>query len=108
MTELAPIAGACAWLGQDIAGSTRWVRDLKPADIAEIESALEGVERRGLAWHEIRRADFPLPGLAGPPSDLAEELEHGRGMTKLRRPPVAPHARGQRRPLFFRLGSTIR
>jgi hypothetical protein len=51
MNHLAPIAGPCAWLGTDIARSTRWVRDLKPADIAEIDAALAVVERRGLAWH---------------------------------------------------------
>src|SRR5260370_41894227 len=107
MTELAPIAGACAWLGQDIAGSTRWVRELTPAGIAEIESALEGVERRGLAWHEIRRADFPLPGLAGLLSDIAEELEHGCGMTKLRGLPVARYGEDQLRRLYFGLGTNI-
>jgi hypothetical protein len=107
MTELAPIAGACAWLGRDIAGSTRWVRDLRPADIAEIDRALEGVERRGLAWHEIRRADFPLPGLAGLLSDIAEELENGCGMTKLRGLPVARYGEDRLRRLYFGLGTNI-
>src|SRR4029077_6696460 len=107
MTDLAPIAGACAWLGKNIAASTRWVRDLKPADITEIDRALAGVERRGLAWHEIRRADFPLPGLAGLLSDIAEELESGCGMTKLRGLPVARYSEDQLRQLYFGLGANI-
>jgi TfdA family taurine catabolism dioxygenase TauD len=107
MTELAPITGACAWLGKDIARSTRWVRDLRPADIAEIDAALQAVERRGLAWHEIRRADFPLPNLASLFSDIADELENGCGMMKLRGLPVARYSEDQLRKLYFGLGSTI-
>jgi len=107
MTELAPIASACAWLGKDIAASTRWVRDLRSADIAEIDAALAGVERRGLAWRQIRRADFPLPGMAGLLSDIAEELENGCGMTKLRGLPVARYGEDRLRRLYFGLGANI-
>ena len=107
MTELAPITGPFAWLGQDIARSTRWVRDLKPADIAEIDAALAVVERRGLAWREIRRADFPLPGLSGLLSDIADELENGCGMMKLRGLPVARYGDDQLRRLYFGLGANI-
>ena len=107
MTELAPITGACAWLGKDIAHSTRWIRDLRPADVAEIEAALEGVERRGLAWHEIRREDFLLPNLGALLSEIAEELENGCGMMKLRGLPVARYGEDQLRRLYFGLGSNL-
>jgi hypothetical protein len=107
MTELAPISGACVWLGKDIAGSTRWVRDLGPADIAEIDAALEGVEGRGLAWHEIRRDDFPLPGMARLLSEISQELENGCGMTKLRGLPIARYSEDQLRRLYFGLGTNI-
>src|SRR5262245_58323246 len=88
----APITGPCAWLGSDMIRSSRWIRDLRPADIGEIEAALGTVERRGLAWHDIEPADFPLPGLAGLLSDIAEELENGCGMVKLRGLPVARYS----------------
>ncbi len=107
MTELAPITGACAWLGKDIARSARWVRDLRPADIAEIDAGLAAVERRGLAWHEIGRADFPLPNLAGLLSDIADELENGCGMMKLRGLPVSHYSEDQLRKLYFGLASNI-
>jgi TfdA family taurine catabolism dioxygenase TauD len=107
MTELAPITGPCAWLGKDAANSTRWVRDLTAADIAEIDAALQGVERRGLAWHEIRRADFPLPNLAGLLADIADELENGCGMMKLRGLPVARYSEDQLRKLYFGLGANL-
>ena len=55
------------------------------------------VERRGLAWHEIKRADFPLPGLAALLSDIREELENGCGMVKLRGLPVERYSEDQLR-----------
>jgi len=107
MTGIVPITGACAWRGKDIARSRRWVRDLRPADIAEIEAALAGVERRGLGWHEIRRANFPLPGLSNLLADIAEELENGCGMMKLRGLPVARYSEDQLRKLYFGIGANL-
>jgi hypothetical protein len=107
MSNLAPITGACAWLGKDVARSSRWVRDLKPADVAEIDAALASVERRGLAWYEVHRGDFPLPGLSGLLSDIADELENGCGMLKLRGLPVSRYSEDQLRKLYFGLGSSL-
>ena len=107
MTAHTPLTGPCAWLGAEIPRSTRWIRDLRPADIAEIDAALEGVERRGLAWHEIKRADFPLPGLAGLLADIADELENGSGIMKLRGVPVGRYSEDQLRKLYFGVGASI-
>ena len=107
MAEIAPITGPCAWLGKDMARSTRWVRDLRPADIAEIDAALATVERRGLVWHEIRGEDFPLLNLSGLLSDIADELENGCGMMKLRGLPVARYSEDQLQKLYFGLGANL-
>ena len=107
MTSHTPLTGPCAWLGKDIARSTRWIRDLRPADIAEIERALEGVERRGLAWHAIERADFPLPSMSGLFAEIAGELENGSGMLKLRGLPVARYSEDQLRKLYFGIGANL-
>jgi len=40
MGLVAPAEGPCAWQGQDIANSERWIRDLRPEHIGEIEAAL--------------------------------------------------------------------
>ena len=102
-----PIAGACAWSGKEMLQSRRWVRDLAPAHIAEIDTALAAVERRGLAWDAITRADFPLPGMADLIDDMREELENGSGMLKLRGLPVARYGEEQLRKLYFGLGAAI-
>ncbi|MGH6816567.1 MAG: TauD/TfdA family dioxygenase [Hyphomicrobiaceae bacterium] len=107
MSARAPIVGPCAWLGHEMARSTRWIRDLRPADIAEIDAALEAVERRGLAWREIGQADFPLPGLAELFSDIREELENGCGMIKLRGVPVGRYSEDRLRKLYFGIGGNL-
>lgn len=107
MSAHTPIIAPCAWLGRDMAKSTRWIRDLRPADVAQIESALEAVERRGLAWHEIRPADFPLPGLEGLLADVREELENGCGMVKLRGVPVERYSEDQLRKLYYGIGVNL-
>ena len=92
MTTRRPITGACAWLGPDMARSTRWQRDLAPVDIAALDAALGSVQSRGLAWHEIARETFPLPGMTGLIADIRDELENGSGMMKLRGLPVARYS----------------
>lgn len=107
MSAHAPITGRCAWLGQEIIRSTRWIRDLRPADILQIDAALDAVEGRDLAWHAIKRADFPLPGLADLFSDIREELENGCGMIKLRGVPVGRYSEDQLRKLYYGVCSNV-
>lgn len=103
----APIDAPCAWHGEDIAASECWVRDLTDAQIAELDAALERVEARGIDWHEITPADFPLPGLAGLIDDIRAELEGGSGLMKLRGLPVDRYSEDRLRKLYFGLGVNI-
>jgi hypothetical protein len=107
MNLIAPIDGPCAWSGQDIAHSHRWIRDLQPEHIEEIEAALSAVESRGIAWDEITAANFPLPGLSGLISEIRNELEHGCGLMKLRGLSPERYDEDQLRKLYFGLGSNI-
>jgi Taurine catabolism dioxygenase TauD, TfdA family len=107
MTTPTPITGPCAWHGHDMARSTRWVRDLTPVHVAELDAALGAVERRGLAWYEIRRRDFPLRSLRSLLHDVADELENGSGMMKLRGLPVARYTQAQLRQIYFGLGANL-
>jgi hypothetical protein len=79
-----PITGPAAWRGSDLAQSTDWIRPISAAAIAELDAALSGVKARGLAWRDITRADFPLPGFGAELAAIAHALEHGRGLVLLR------------------------
>ena len=58
MTNRTPLTGPCVWQGKDIEDSKRWIRQLSPGHVAELESALAAVKDK--PWQEIKRADFPL------------------------------------------------
>jgi hypothetical protein len=107
MPNRAPITGTCVWSGSEMARSRRWIRDWPPDALAEIGAVLAAVRRRDIPWHAITRADFPLPGLSGLLSDVAEELESGCGMVKLRGLPVGRYSEEDLRALWFGLGANL-
>ncbi len=107
MTQRAPLAAPGVWLGRDMASSGCWIRDLPAQGLAEIDAALQAVRRLGLDWHEIRREHFPLPTLDALLDDIADELENGCGMVKLRGLPVAIYEEVDLRRIYFGLGTRL-
>jgi Taurine catabolism dioxygenase TauD, TfdA family len=101
------ISGPYAWIGRDLIRSPRWVRDLKPVEIDELDRGLVTAEKRGIAWHDINHENLPLPGLAGLTDDVREELENGCGIIKLRGLPVQRYSEDQLRTLYFGLGCAL-
>ncbi|MEK9754254.1 MAG: TauD/TfdA family dioxygenase [Rhodospirillaceae bacterium] len=90
-----------------MAHSDRWVRDLAPEHIAELDAALGRIEARGLEWQQNTAADFPLPGLAGLIGEIRDELENGSGLMKLRGMPVHRYDETKLRKLYYGLGANI-
>jgi hypothetical protein len=107
MAEPAPISGACVWHGRAMATSRRWIRALSPEALAEIDAALGAVRRRGLAWHAIRREDFPLPRTEHLLADIRDELENGCGMVLLEGLPAARYAEDELRCLWMGIGRNL-
>jgi hypothetical protein len=99
-----PIEGPCAWRGEEMRHSRRWVRELSPAALAEIDAALRSCEAQGIPWPEITRETFPLPMLAAELAEVARELEDGCGMVQLRGLPVARYGADELRRIWFGLG----
>ncbi len=87
-----------------MAVSSRWLRDLSGEDLAEIDSALQAAQARGLAWHQTTVEAFPLPTLRARLLEIAEELEEGCGMIKLRGLPVERYAPAALRQIWFGIG----
>jgi len=65
-----------------------WSYRLSPAEVAEIEAAVQAVRARGLGLAEIHREDFPLPTLGPVLDQLRGEVLNGRGFVLLRGVPV--------------------
>ncbi len=98
------IEGPIAWQGAEMAALKDWTWPLTPGAVAEIEAALAAVRHRGLAWHEVSRASFPLGGFAKDLRVLADELEDGRGIVLLRGLPVESFTADELKTIHFGLG----
>jgi hypothetical protein len=107
MTVPTPIAGACAWRGEEMASSTGWVRALDAAALAEIDAALRIARSAGVPWHATTADRFPCPGLAATLAEVARELEDGCGLVTLRGLPVERYTADELRQIWFGLGSHL-
>ena len=99
-----PLKDPCAWQGREMTENPRWQRDLTPAEIEEIDHASRTLEARGLAWRDVTAEAFPLPGMKGRFAEIAEELEEGSGMVKLRGLPVERYSPETLRRIWFGIG----
>src|SRR4030095_16874257 len=99
-----PITRATDLRGQDRTGSTAWIRPLAAAAIAEIDAALRAVQSRGLAWRDVRKTDFPLPGVSADLAQVNRDLEWGRGRVLLRGLPVERYSEEELRTIWWGLG----
>lgn len=107
MTTRLPITAPCAWCGDELARSTRWIRTLGADDVAAIDTALAGARARNLAWSEITRENFPLPGLGRLLADMRAELEDGSGVLKLRGLPVGRYEPEDLRRIWYGIGCNL-
>src|SRR5262245_57040116 len=101
MTNRTPLTGPAVWTGEEIKKSRRWIRDFPAAGVAELDGALAAVNKAGLEWSQITRRDFPLAGLDGLLADIADELENGCGIMKLRGFPVGRYGDDDLRKIYF-------
>ena len=107
MTNRTPLAGPNVWTGAEIKTSKRWIRDMPASAVAELDAALAHVKKKGLDWSQITRADFPINGLDGLLADIADELENGVGIMKLRGFPVDRYDENDLRRIYFGLGTHL-
>lgn len=101
------IKGPFAWHGRDIERSDDWIETISPKEVSEVEDAMRAVKQRGLALHEVRRIDFPLPSLAKRLARIARELEGGRGLVLLRGLPVQQYSDEETRFIVWGVGAHL-
>src|SRR5215470_1667745 len=82
------LEGPEVWSGAELEAAGDWRFQLTAPMLAEIDAALAGVKRRGIAWDAMERADFPLPQTAPLLAEIARRLEEGHGLAKLSGLPV--------------------
>jgi len=100
MTQHTLLSGPSVWNGKDIQNSTRWIRDLTPAHLAELDKALQAVKARDLDWSQVTKENFPLSGFDDLFDSIREELEEGSGILKLRGWPVTKYDEADLRIMY--------
>jgi len=104
MTTYQKIISDATWLGADIENSERWVYRLTEDDIAELDQALTGARSRGVGLAELKRDDFPLPGLGPRLEQMLDEIENGLGLFLFRGFPAEAYSKDDLRYLFWAVG----
>jgi len=96
-----------AWLGREMAESTEWIVPVPSRAVAEMDAALRGLPRRGLAWPRFGREDFPLPTFSRDLAAVLDELENGRGFVVLRGFAVDRYTLEELRNLYWGVGAHL-
>lgn len=99
-----PIVGPAAWRGDELMQRGDWQISLTPAEIGELERALEQARRSGKPLTELTQGDFPLPQLGRRIAAWTETLSSGCGVQVLRGIPVERYPPADCELLFFGLG----
>lgn len=102
-----PVTEPSAWTSAELAADDGWIYRLRPADVAELEAAVEAVRAKGLKLYAFGRDDFPLPGLAPTIAAVLHQLEHGRGCALLRGLDVSGYDEDTLKTLYWGLGAHL-
>ena len=97
-----------AWRGEDMAADTRrWLIQLTPSDIAELESAATAFLARTKDIGGITKDAFPLPCFGAHLEKMRERLIKGIGFELLRGLPVANYTQEVTATIFCGIGAHL-
>jgi len=85
---LDPVKGPSVWYGPEMARSDNWIYRLSENEIADIDNAIKGVNRRNLQLKDIGKEDFDLPELGPKLLIVRDEIITGRGFVVISGFPV--------------------
>ena len=102
------LLGPSAWIGSEMAETpSKWLHDLSPQDIADLEQAADHFLGLGLDVGEITKDSFPLGGLADKISEMTDALLNGVGVRVLRGLPIETYSQRFAATIFCGVGAHI-
>jgi hypothetical protein len=104
---LEPLNCRANWYGTELEASGDWILTLDDTQRREIDNALERVRRARLPLCGFTRDDFPLRSAANLLGNVADELENGRGVVRLRGLPVERYPDNDIRQIFWGIGTHL-
>ena len=84
----APVGGAAAWRGDDLAGSDEWIITVEDAHRRELHDAVRHAIATGRPTADLTADAFPLPTLMSSIAEWRSVLVDGRGFVLVRGLPV--------------------
>ena len=75
--------GPFTWTGRRFEATDRWRFELTPAEIDDLERAIETAQAAGRNAGDVRREHFPLPVFGTKLAAIADELENGCGVARV-------------------------
>ncbi len=102
------IEGPGAWIGADMARyPDRWLVQLLPEDIADLEAAARHFESLGKDIGEITAGDFPLTRFDAHLRTLQDKLRTGSGVEVLRGLPISGYSQAYAATIFCGIGAHL-
>jgi len=104
-----PVAlhGPFAWHGAALRNDSRWQYRLEREDVAELDAALRHAASHNVPLAALDRQAFPLRRLARKLASIAEELENGCGIARLRGLPASHWSRAQLETVWMGLATHL-
>lgn len=92
------------WYGSKLAKSDEWIVQLSDAETAEVERAIQSIERSGIGLTTITAANVPLPALRPRLDEMLETVLNGRGFALIKGLPVQRWNRREAAIAFLAIG----
>lgn len=96
-----------SWYGPEMAKRSEWVHMLTPAELAELDTAVDAALARGVDLVAMKEADFPLPLLGARLQAMRHDILHGRGFVLLRGWPSSERNLAQSAMAFRGIGAYL-
>lgn len=103
--RLKPVVDPAAWTKEEIARSTDWLYHLNEREIADLDRAIDVIEKREMPLDDVHREDFSLPVLGPALEAMREDIFQGRGFVWMRGVPVERYTRLQSAIAFWGIGA---
>lgn len=100
-----PVVDPAGWTKEDLARDKSWLHQLTQAEIADLDRAVAGIGKRGVALTEISRTDFDLSVLGPTLERMRDEVIDGRGLCLVRGVPVERYSRQESAIAYFGIGT---
>lgn len=95
------------WHGSNLSESSNWIFELTNEMWRELKDATRLAANKGLEWVQINRQNFQIPETASYLGRIAEYLETGPGIAKLRGLDLASLTEADRRIMFYGIGQNL-